>query len=376
MKRKIRIAVILFICSACQLAGAQNKYFKNWPEGKSPQEIGKLVATRFINTPHTNFGSKTPPSSITYPEVCAWYGALKFAEAGKDQPLEHGLYNRLLPLLGDDKKLVPKPDHVDHTIFGAIPLELYRIKKDTGLLNWGKSFADAQWQLPANATDQQRQLTAQGLSWQSRFWIDDMFMFTLIQVQAYRATGDTTYINREAREMAIYLDKLQTTNGLFYHAPDVPFYWGRGNGWIAAGMTEVLLSLPKNNPNRQRILKGYKDMMSTLLEYQSPDGTWRQLVDDPSAWPETSCTAMFAYAMISGVKNGWLDEHAYGPSARRAWLALTSYINASGDISDVCEGTNKLNDRQYYLNRKRNTGDLHGQAPVLWCAYALITKKD
>ena len=24
--------------------------------------------------------------------------------------------------------------------------------------------------------------------------------------------------------------------GLFYHAPDVPFVWGRGAGWMAAGM--------------------------------------------------------------------------------------------------------------------------------------------
>ena len=42
------------------------------------------------------------------------------------------------------------------------------------------------------------------------------------------------------------------------------------------------------------------------------------------------------------------------------------------DITEVCEGTNKKNDRQYYLDRKRNIGDLHGQAPVLWCATALL----
>jgi unsaturated rhamnogalacturonyl hydrolase len=48
--------------------------------------------------------------------------------------------------------------------------------------------------------------------------------------------------------MSAYLDKLQQTNGLFYHAPDAPFYWSRGNGWVAAGMAELLRSLPENHP--------------------------------------------------------------------------------------------------------------------------------
>ena len=28
----------------------------------------------------------------------------------------------------------------------------------------------------------------------------------------------------------------------------------------------------------------------------------------------------------------------------------------------------------HYRNRKALTGDLHGQAPVIWCAYALLAK--
>jgi rhamnogalacturonyl hydrolase YesR len=81
---------------------------------------------------------------------------------------------------------------------------------------------------------------------------------------------------------------------------------------------------------------------------------------------------MFTFAMITGVKNGWLDQKTYGTAARKGWLALISYLNADGDVREVCEGTNKKNSRQYYLDRKRNIGDLHGQAPILWCATALL----
>ena len=79
-----------------------------------------------------------------------------------------------------------------------------------------------------------------GLSSQTRWWIDDMYMISELQLQAYRATGEAKYLERAAREMVAYLDKLQQPNGLFFHAPDVPFFWGRGDGWVAVGMTEML----------------------------------------------------------------------------------------------------------------------------------------
>jgi rhamnogalacturonyl hydrolase YesR len=141
---------------------------------------------------------------------------------------------------------------------------------------------------------------------------------------------------------------------------------------MAAGMSELLRSLPADNPDRPRIMAGYKLMMESLLKYQADSGMWRQLIDDPKSWPETSCTGMFAFAFITGVKEGWLDEKTYTPAAKKAWIALTGYIDENADVREVCEGTNKKNDRQYYLDRKRNVGDMHGQAPVLWCAAALL----
>jgi len=141
---------------------------------------------------------------------------------------------------------------------------------------------------------------------------------------------------------------------------------------MAAGATELLRSLPKNHPTRARIMSGYQKMMATLLSLQGEDGLWRQLLDHPEAWPETSGTGMFAFAMITGVKNGWLEPKTYGPAARKAWLGLVKYIDADANISNVCAGTPKGPTVQYYLERPRNVGDLHGQAPVLWSASALL----
>ena len=355
----------------------KNAEFDSWPSGSSPLEIGRRVTERFLASPHPNFGRTNPPRSITYPETCTWYGALTFATATGDKEFTKRLIERFEPLFGAETNLIPRPSNVDATVFGAVPLELYLQTKDRRYLELGKSFADKQWETPqGDAYDrlkpEVKEWVQRGLSWHTRFWIDDMFMITMVQSQAYRATGDAKYIDRAAKEMVAYLGELQQPNGLFYHAPDVPFFWGRGDGWMAAGMSELLRSLPENHPNRPRIMEGYKKMMASLLQYQDASGMWHQLIDKPDAWPETSSSAMFTFAMITGVRNGWLDAATYGSAARKGWLGVIKYIDDNADIHEVCEGTNKRNSLQYYLDRGRKVGDMHGQAPILWCATALL----
>jgi unsaturated rhamnogalacturonyl hydrolase len=350
---------ILALALPSFLYPAPLKEFADWPPGTAPAEIGKRVAERFAPTPHLR------TNTIIYPEVCTWYGALTFAWIAGDKDLSARLIRRFDRLLGpEESNLVPTERHVDFSVFGSVPLEIYIESRNRKYLDLGLSFADRQWE----------KATPEGLTGETRFWIDDMYMITAVQVQAYRATGQSKYLDRAALEMNVYLDKLQQPNGLFFHAPDVPFFWGRGNGWVAAGMTELLRSLPANHPRRARILDAYRKMMSSLLHYQTEDGTWRQLIDRPEAWPETSSTGMFTFAMITGVKEKWLDEKIYAAAARKAWLGLVKYIEPNGDIRNVCEGTNKKNDLQYYLDRQRITGDLHGEAPVLWSATALLRK--
>lgn len=372
MLRLPRFLLSIFVAVTSLSAFAAVAEFESWPAGSSPQEIGQRVAARFVSVPHQNFGRSGAPARITYPEVCTWYGALIFAKAIHDEALTKSLVERFEPLFRGEQHMVPVPEHVDNTVFAAVPLELYIQTKEQRFLALGEWMAIKQWDEPfgEHATPEAWEYYRKGYTWQTRMWIDDMFMITMAQAQAYRATGLRRYIDRAAKEMVLYLDQLQQPNGLFFHAPDVPFYWGRGDGWMAAGMSELLRSLPQDNPDRARIMKGYQLMMAGLLKHQADSGMWRQLLDDPQSWPETSCTGMFTSAFITGVREGWLDEKTYAPAARKAWLALITYLDANADIREVCQGTNKKNDRQYYLDRKRNVGDMHGQAPMLWCAAA------
>ena len=359
MKTAPRIAAlaVIFLLAAV-IAPAQQDYFSNWPEGRSPQDVGKRLAEHFVTSPHQY------TATIHYSEVASWYGALTYAQLTHDNALRDALIKKYEPLMpgGAEANRIPTRHHVDDSIFGIISLEIAIQTKDPKQLEIGKAWADRQWESPQ----------PDGLSGETRYWIDDMYMLTILQLEAYRATGDKKYLDRDANEMVSYLDKLQQPNGLFFHAPDVPYYWGRGDGWVAAGMAEMLRTLPENHPQRARILKGYRLMMSALLKFQGTDGMWRELIDHDDAWPESSSSAMFSFAMITGVKNGWLDAATYGPAARKAWISVVGYIDQNNDITSVCEGTGKKNDLEYYYMRKRRTGDFHGQAPVLWAASALL----
>ena len=64
---------------------------------------------------------------------------------------------------------------------------------------------------------------------------------------------------------------------------------------------------------------------------------WRQVVDEPRSYRETSVT-------------GWLDE-SYQSLVERAWRALLAQVRDDGILADVCIGTVAGSRRWHYLYR-------------------------
>lgn len=299
-------------------------------------------------------------NTVHYAEACAGMGAVRLACMMKDSLLLGLLETRYRNLIAHFDTL--PTDHVDANVLGILPLEFYQCVGGEANRHWGMLFADRQWEDPL----------PDGLTNQTRFWIDDIFMIGSLQVQACKVSGDKIYIERAARELDAYLQKLQQPNGLFFHGENAPFYWGRGNGWVAVGLAELIRELPPDNEHYPSILNGYRKMMEALLQYQAADGMWRQLVDREESWEESSATAMFGYAIKVGADKGILSGERYIKAYQKAWEALAQHIDEDGALSDICVGTGQSRDVQYYLDRPKTTGDLHGQAPVLWFACSLL----
>ena len=374
LKSFVAFASVLSLIAGCATSQPKHSaHFSDWPAGASPTEVGKRVAENCLPR---KFRYETNPQKaslgVIYPEVISWYGSLTVAQLTGDTNLTARLIQKFEPLLSEPgAKRINRSAHLDYRAFGIVPLEIYLQTKDRRCLDLGLSFADAQWD----------KTTPDGVTAEARYWIDDMYMLPVIQAQAFRATGKMKYLDRATLAMVTYLEKLQEPNGLFFHGKEAPFYWGRGNGWMAAGSAELLRSLPTSHPQHARILAAYQKMMAALLATQDKDGLWHQLLDKADSWPETSGSAMFTFAFVTGVKNGWLDEKTYGPAARKAWLALVSYLDAEGNLREVCVGTDRADkvvgpdlatQLKFYNERPRTAGDLHGQSPMLWTASALL----
>jgi unsaturated rhamnogalacturonyl hydrolase len=199
-----------------------------------------------------------------------------------------------------------------------------------------------------------------------RRWTDDMFMATSVLARVGGRTGDPKYGSAVGRLLTSYSARLQRPDGLFIHGLDGPHAWGRGNGFAMFGLMEALTWLPENWSDRAAVLDIYRKQMA---RFQSPDGSWRQVVDEPTAYQELTVTAMTVTAMARGVRLGWLDRAEFMPVIEKAWQGVLLRVSPDGTLKDICSGTGAMPTKEYYMTRPTVNGvDDRGGAMVMTAA--------
>lgn len=341
--------------------------FQTWPSGKAPLDIGKLAVNNFKSHTGDAYGGAGYAWTFTY------VGSLQFTKLTMDSATNTTLIQGFERYASGSTAAPSNATSatVDDRAFGDLPLEIFIENADDRSKKLGLDRADQQW---AGAG-------ADGITKDARYWADDMFMITGLQVYAYRATKDLKYLTRSAKTMIAYQAALQQADGNFWHTKQSKAYWGRANGWVAAGAAELLTDLPAGG-DRDMVMAGYKKQMDGLLPLQitsgSDAGMWRQVLDLATSNPESSCTAMFTFALVTGIRNGWLTDAKYVTAARNGWLALGNKTNSSGILDKVCPGTGQADagslasQQMFYANIALGSNDQHGQAPLLWAARALM----
>jgi unsaturated rhamnogalacturonyl hydrolase len=307
-----------------------------------------------------------------YASACSYYGVLLFSQVTRNTGLKNSVIAAYPPAYynGTDTPLHGGEGSQDKNAYGILPFELYRQTGDANYLTVAVYLADEEFENPLSNGLANYNYT--------RFWIDDTYMIGSLQAQAYKSMDDIIYANHATAQLLGYMgvvQNLQQPNGLFHHTTSAPIHWGRGNGWGAAAMTEVLLAIPEDDPNRPLLLTKYQNMMAGLVAYQSPSGMWYQVLNmgsDPRNWEESSCTGMFIFALATGVREGWLPEVPYKKAALDGWAALSNYVDSQGRALQVCMWMSANSDVTYYLNRPRSIGDAHAQAAVIWAATAIM----
>jgi rhamnogalacturonyl hydrolase YesR len=114
--------------------------------------------------------------------------------------------------------------------------------------------------------------------------------------------------------------------------------------------------LPGDHPDHARLLGEYRAFMQTLARWQNEDGTWRQVIDHPGSYHETSSTAIIGFSMQRGINRGWLDRSEFEPVVERAFAAVSQRTDEDGGFIDVSESTNKQPTLEAYLDREALAG--------------------
>lgn len=210
---------------------------------------------------------------------------------------------------------------------------------------------------------------------ENTMWADDLYMSVPFLCRYARLTGDDAGLDDAARQFLGFKERLFIPElGVMSHVYDlrrqmatgVP--WGRGNGWTIFSLTELLAVLPERHALRPALLEFFRELCAGFLALQDGAGMWHQVLTHPDAYPETSCTSMFACAFARGIRHGWLGQPApYIKSVFKAWEALArTSIDKGGNVHGVCRGSEFSFTPEYYKKELLwNLNDTHGIGIVL-----------
>lgn len=177
------------------------------------------------------------------------------------------------------------------------------------------------------------------------WWCDALYMAPAVFTRLYALTGDKKYLKFAHKEyLACYDHLYDKEEHLFYrdanyfgkpNAEGKKIFWSRGNGWVLAGLAEILKTLPqgdkKYRPFYEQLLR---EMSERIAALQGADGYWRSDLLSPNIYPmpETSGTGLFTYAMLYGINAGILDADKYLPVVKKGWEALVKAVDTEGKV--------------------------------------------
>ncbi|MCD7710148.1 MAG: glycoside hydrolase family 88 protein [Porphyromonadaceae bacterium] len=157
--------------------------------------------------------------------------------------------------------------------------------------------------------------------------------------------------------------------------------WGRALGWYTMALVDVLEILPEETPDRDSLLIVLQGIFDILPQYQDPvTGAWYQVTDYPDStdnYTEMSCTPMFAYSIVKGIRLGYLDPSLM-EVARKAYEGiLDNYLTVEADgkitLEKICSVAGLSDDRDgsydYYVHQTTTvSNDPKGVGPfILLC---------
>ncbi len=326
-----------------------------------------------------------------YPDKIAYYNAVKaFADLSTN---EDG--SQILNSKGENAL---RPSNIDDLPAGRIYFVLYQEEMKKGNTKDAQRYKNAAT-LIRNKLKYDHSRIADGMPgaggffhkavYPNQMWLDGLYMGSTMYAEWQHYFGRTDSVeNAESWDdialqfKTIHHYSYNAEKQLNYHAwsatpedpnsfwarPDGPYrgcspeFWGRGMGWYFAALTDVMEYMPKDHADYQVMLHIYNQVAEGLKRWQDPQsGVWYQLLQyDASTtgngqgdtasngetynagtapnYLEASCSSIFTYAFLKGIRLGLLDRATYEPVAERAYLGLlNTFIREQEGRTDIIQ---------------------------------------
>lgn len=248
--------------------------------------------------------------------------------------------------------------------------------------------------------------TSEGALWHKKVYPHQVWLDGLYMAQPFAVRYASRFLSGQEAE-AVFEDvvndfkvtRIHTfdpVTGLYRHAWDESremFWcdpqtgqsqhcWCRALGWTCMALVDVLEWLPENVEGREELISWLSDIVAVLPRFTDAEtGMWYQVMDQPGRegnYVEATGSAMFVYAMLKGIRMGWLD-----PSVKE--FAVKSYdslvrtfitydeaglmsINSCCSVGGLGGKQNRMGDYAYYLSEPVRSNDPKGVGPFIWAS--------
>jgi len=247
-------------------------------------------------------------------------------------------------------------------------LEVYKIDKRKDYLDYLNKVSDHMLNKELRLDDG---TFARKTPYDKTVWLDDLYMSVPFLARMGQLTGNRKYFDLAAKQVKQFTKYMyDKPSGLYFHCyyADIKqqgvAHWGRANGWSIVAQANLLEFIPKDHPDRPELIRIFKQQILGFAHYQSESGLWHQILDRQDSYFETSCTAMFTYAVAKGVNQGWIEPR-YKTIAEEGWKGIETMINEKGQVNNICVGTGTSTAMIHYYKRPILLNDIHGLGAVL-----------
>lgn len=284
-------------------------------------------------------GQNEPHHPLDWTNGALYVGMVKWAAMSEDETY----YNWLKEIAEKHAwHLHQRIYHADDHVVGQLYAALYRTNMDEKMIAPTKERFNFIMLHPARTS----------LHWMSPYhndrwnWCDALFMAPPVWAALYHITGEEKYLNFMMAEYKATTDFLFDKKESLYYRDEsyigkldhgTKIFWSRGNGWVFAGLANIMNELNPKSKEYKYFLKIYKKMAGKLLKIQTPEGHWSMSLLGQAFYPtpETSGSSFFIYGLAWGINNGILDKATYAPAVKKGWNAMVGHVTKEGMLGYV-----------------------------------------